>query len=332
MSAAAPATPALLQVRGLSVRFPLRGALGRRAGIVHAVEDVDLDVAAGEIVALVGESGSGKTTLGRAVLGLLEPTEGEVIVAGRRAGSTGEDARALRRLAQPVFQDPYSSLDPRWPVRRTIREPLDAQGIGSPAERDARVRELLEQVGLTEAHADRRPASLSGGQRQRVAIAAALAPRPRLIVADEPVSALDMLVQAQILNLVDDLRRDAELGILFITHDLGVVRHIADRVAVMYLGRIVEEGATAEVFAGPRHPYTRALLEAEAVADPARRLTPPRLPGEIPSPVDPPPGCAFHPRCPVAIETCSSVRPEHTRFGPTQRAACHVAARTTTEE
>jgi peptide/nickel transport system ATP-binding protein len=323
---AAPAAP-LVRIDGLEVRFPVRGALGRRRATVHAVDGVDLEIAAGEVVALVGESGSGKTTLGRCVLGLLQPTAGRVALDGVDVRERGRGGHApVHRLVQPVFQDPYSSLDPRWPVQRTIREPLDAQGIGDGTARGARVRELLGEVGLSESVGRRRPRDLSGGQRQRVAIAAALAPRPRLIVADEPVSALDMLVQAQILNLIEGLRAEHGLAILFITHDLAVVRHLADRVAVMYLGRIVEEGPVRQVFDEPRHPYTRALLDANPEPDPGRAFAPPRLPGEIPSPVDPPSGCAFHPRCPLAIEVCARERPGPTAFGPIHRAACHVAA------
>jgi oligopeptide transport system ATP-binding protein len=259
---AAPAAP-LVQIEGLEVRFRVRGALGRQRAAVHAVDGVDLEIAAGEVVALVGESGSGKTTLGRCVLGLLRPTAGRVTLDGVDVRERGRGGHApVHRLVQPVFQDPYSSLDPRWPVHRTIREPLDAQGIGDGPARDARLRELLGEVGLSESVGRRRPRDLSGGQRQRVAIAAALAPRPRLIVADEPVSALDMLVQAQILNLIEGLRAEHGLAILFITHDLAVVRHLADRVAVMYLGRIVEEGPVRQVFDEPRHEYTRTLLAA----------------------------------------------------------------------
>ena len=262
MSGAAP----LLAVEDLAVRFKARG---RRGADVQAVDGVSLEIAPGEVLALVGESGSGKTTLGRCILGLQEPTAGRVLLDGVAVGerpARGEDS--VHALVQPVFQDPYSSLDPRWPVRRTIREPLDAQRLGTPAERDARVDELLDQVGLTRTHADRRPAALSGGQRQRVAIAAALAPRPRLIVADEPVSALDMLVQAQILNLLDDLRRELGIALLFISHDLGVVRHVADRAAVMYRGRVVEQGPASEVLERPEHEYTRALLDAHPTVPP----------------------------------------------------------------
>jgi ABC-type glutathione transport system ATPase component len=263
----------LLSVEGLGVRFA-GGGLGRRREPVRAVDGVDLEMRAGEIVALVGESGSGKTTLGRCVLGLLEPSDGRVVLEGRDVRERRRGAEAVHRVAQPVFQDPYSSLDPRWPVERTVREPLDAQGIGTPPDRARRVRELLDEVGLSEAVARRRPRDLSGGQRQRVAIAAALAPDPRLIVADEPVSSLDMLVQAQILNLLDRLRIERGLGLLFITHDLGVVRHLADRVAVMYRGRVVEEGPVDAVFAAPRDAYTRTLLDADLRLEPARRADP----------------------------------------------------------
>jgi ABC-type glutathione transport system ATPase component len=256
MTAGAP----LLAVEDLEVLFAPRG---RRGPTVQAVAGVSLTVQAGEVLAVVGESGSGKTTLGRSILGLQVPTAGRVLLDGidvTERPARGE--QSVHGLVQPVFQDPYSSLDPRWPVRRTIREPLDAQKLGTPAERDARVAELLEQVGLSAAHGDRLPAELSGGQRQRVAIAAALAPRPRLIVADEPVSALDMLVQAQILNLLDDLRRELGIALLFISHDLGVVRHVADRAAVMYRGAIVEQGSADTVLEHPEHAYTKALLAA----------------------------------------------------------------------
>jgi peptide/nickel transport system ATP-binding protein/oligopeptide transport system ATP-binding protein len=311
----------LLELSGVEVRFRVR------RGELVAVDGVDLSVRPGEVVALVGESGSGKTTLGRCVLGLQRPTAGRVVLEGEPV-----DPRSAPALVQPIFQDPYSSLDPRWPVGRSIREPLDAQGIGTPAEREARVAELLEQVGLEAGMARRRPRELSGGQRQRVAIAAALAPRPRLIVADEAVSALDMLVQAQILNLLADLRAQLGVSLLFITHDLAVVRHIADRVAVMYLGRIVEEGETEQVFADPRHPYTRTLLEAHPEPDPTRRGRLQRVAGEIPNPIDPPPGCTFHPRCPLAEEVCTTVRPAATAFSPAHQAACHVAARAIHQE
>jgi len=306
-------TTPLLSIEELEVTFRTRGRS------LQAVAGVDLQVAAGEVLALVGESGSGKTTLGRCVLGLQAPTSGRVTVDG----STRTADR--HQLVQPVFQDPYSSLDPRWSARRTIRESLDAQRIGTPAHREQRVDQLLAEVGLQAQLGGRLPRELSGGQRQRVAIAAALAPEPRLIVADEPVSALDMLVQAQILNLVDRLRAERGLAILFITHDLAVVGHLADRVAVMYLGRIVESGTVGEVFSAPRHPYTRALLDAHPPADPTRAYHPPQLPGEIPDPANPPAGCAFHPRCPIGVDRCAVERPEFRELGGHRAAACHLA-------
>jgi oligopeptide/dipeptide ABC transporter ATP-binding protein len=316
----------ILEVRGLVKHFSADRGLFGRGAVVHAVDGVDLEVRPGEVLALVGESGSGKSTLARCVLRLIEPTEGRVVF-------DGEDVTALKRRmlsrfrqrVQPVFQDPYSSLDPRWRVGRSIREALDAYGIGTPTERVARVTALLELVGLDPSLAERHPHELSGGQRQRVGIAAALAPKPDLIVADEPVSALDVSVQAQVLNLLARLQRDLGLAILFVAHDLAVVEHISHRVAVMYLGRIVETGSMEQVFRDPRHPYTQALLAAIPQPDPDVRLTVPRFAGEIPSPIEPPAGCRFHTRCPVAIDICRSVDPESTRFAPGHVAACHVA-------
>jgi oligopeptide/dipeptide ABC transporter ATP-binding protein len=317
----------LLEARGIVKRFPIRKGWFGKAGAVHAVEGVDISVRKGEVVSLVGESGSGKSTLGRCLTGMTKPTSGQILFEGNDISlSSKEAARAFRRRVQPVFQDPRASLDPLWTIERTIREPLDAYRIGTPPSRQERVRELMDLVGLQAGLAGRQPRNLSGGQQQRVAIAAALALEPELLVADEPVSALDVSVQAQILNLLADLRERLGLALLFIAHDLSVVEHISDRVAVMYLGRVVESGTVDEVFGAPHHPYTKALMDAIPRPDPRRRMSATRLVGEIPSPVDPPSGCRFHPRCPVAIDVCSTEDPHDTDFGAGHLAACHVVA------
>jgi oligopeptide/dipeptide ABC transporter ATP-binding protein len=317
----------ILRVRGLVKRFHAGGMRGR--SVVHAVEGVDLDVGRAEVLALVGESGSGKSTLARCVLRLVDVTSGSVVFEGDDVThAVGTRLTRFRTAVQPVFQDPYSALDPRWTIGRSIREALDAFGIGSEDDRRARVAQLLDRVGLPASVAGRHPHELSGGQRQRVGIAAALAPNPRLIVADEPVSALDVSVQAQVLNLMAELQADLGLSILFVAHDLAVVRHISHRVAVMYLGRVVETGPTETVFRDPRHPYTQALIDAIPHPDPGLALEIAKLRGEIPSPIDPPAGCRFHTRCPVAIERCSHDDPEMTEFGGGHAAACHVAAAT----
>ena len=316
----------LLEIRGLVKHFPVEQHLFGRGRMLRAVDGVDIEVGAGEVLALVGESGSGKSTLARCILRLLDPTAGSIVFDGQDVTHLPtRRLAAFRQQVQPVFQDPFSSLDPRWRVRRSVREALDAYGIGSPAERDARVFDLLDRVGLDPAFADRRPHELSGGQRQRIGIAAALAPNPRLIVADEPVSALDVSVQAQVLNLLADLQRDLGLAVLVVAHDLAVVEHISHRVAVMYLGKIVETGPTPSVFGDPQHPYTKALLQAIPIPDPARRQREAPLTGEIPSPVAPPSGCRFHTRCPIAIDRCSVVDPELSDFGDDHSAACLVA-------
>ena len=312
---------ALVQAEGVSKRFRVGGVGARRD--LHAVVDVDLGVRSGEILALVGESGSGKTTLGRCLLGLSRPSTGRILFDGEDVASLGSDGlQRFRRRAQPVFQNPYSSLDPRWSAGRTIRESLDAFRIGSRDDRRVRVLEVAAAVRLTERQLDAKPHELSGGQRQRVAIAAALAPRPDLIVADEPVSALDVLVQAQILNLIAELQREYRLTIVFITHDLAVVEHLADSVAVMYLGRIVEAGPAAAVLQRPAHPYTQALIRS--VPQVAERRETQRLAGEIPSPLAPPAGCAFHTRCPVAIERCATDPPPLRSTEGGRVAACHL--------
>jgi peptide/nickel transport system ATP-binding protein len=277
---------------------------------VKAVDGVSFDLRRGEVLGIVGESGSGKTTLGRTILGLQPLTAGRVILDGidvAQRPARGE--QSVHALVQPVFQDPYSSLDPRWPVRRTIREPLDAQRQGTPGERDARVAELLDQVGLTAAHGDRLPAELSGGQRQRVAIARALVLRPRIVVCDEPTSALDVSVQAQILNLLAELRREFNLTYLFISHNLAVVEHVASDVAVMYLGRFVERQPTETLFSRPEHPYTKALLASVLTPEPGLGVPDVGLGDTLPDPANIPPGCRFHPRCPIAELRCSVETP-----------------------
>ncbi|WP_270937371.1 ABC transporter ATP-binding protein, partial [Falsiroseomonas oryzae] len=298
--------PPLLEVRDLAVRFPVGGGwLGRGRKLVKALDGVSLDVAAGEIVAVVGESGCGKTTLARSILGLVQPSAGSLRFRGAElAGLHGATQLAYRRAVQMVFQDPFASLNPRRTVFGTLAQPLRIHGIVPPGELRAEAVRLLDRVGLSPGAAflDRYPHQFSGGQRQRIGIARALAVRPEVIVADEAVSALDISIRAQILALMRRLRDELGVAWLFITHDLGVVRSVCDRVVVMYLGRVVEEGPTEAIFRRPRHPYTTALINACPVPDPvlARAPRPEPLGGDPPSPVSPPPGCRFHTRCPVA--------------------------------
>jgi len=321
--------PSLLEVRDLAVRFHRRRGLFGAAEIVQAVNGVSFTIAKGETLGLVGESGCGKTTLARAVLRLVEPTSGSVRFDGTDVlALASKPMRALRRRMQIVFQDPWSSLNPRLRVGDAIREGIEIHQLAEGAAADRRVELLLEEVGLTPASGRQYPHEFSGGQRQRIGIARALAVEPDLIVCDEPVSALDVSVQAQVINLLADLQQRRGLSYLFISHDLAVVRHIAPRVAVMYLGRIVEEGPADTIFTAPKHPYTEALLSAVPVPDPKagrRRII---LEGEPPSPVRPPSGCPFHPRCqdPLKDETCRTTRPELRDFGPAHRAACHKAS------
>ncbi len=316
----------LLRVDGLVKTFPVQsGLFGKRT--VSAVAGVSLEVDRGEVLGLVGESGSGKTTLARCVLGLTPIDAGQIVFDGVDVASLrGRQRTEFRRRVQPVFQDPFASLDPRWTVGRSVREALDAFRIGTPSDRDNRVAELLDRVGLRPENADRYPRQLSGGQRQRVGIAAALASGPDLIVADEPVSALDVSVQAQVLNLFADLQSDLGLAVLFVAHDLAVVEHISQRVAVMYLGHIAEVGEASTLFRESRHPYTRALMDAIPYPDPARRLEHTPLQGEIPSPLDPPSGCRFHTRCPLAESTCRTQQPELQSLSPSHQVACWVTA------
>jgi len=303
----------LVSVRRLRKHFPVRrGVFRREVGAIRAVDDLSFDIRRGETLGLVGESGSGKSTTGRVMLALDKATDGEVRFAGNDLATLGEAGlRQLRRQIQFIFQDPYASLNPRMRIGNAIREPLDIHDLGSPRQRDTRVGELLEMVGLDATYARRFPHEFSGGQRQRIGIARALATKPSFIVADEPVSSLDVSIQAQIVNLLDDLKDELGLTYLFIAHDLSMVRHLSDRVAVMYLGRFVETGSCSDVFQSPRHPYTRALIAAMPVASPdriGRRITS-TLRGEIPNPAEPPPGCHFHTRCPFATGDCRTERP-----------------------
>jgi oligopeptide transport system ATP-binding protein len=317
--------PALLEVRDLRKYFPVRsGVLRRPIAAVRAVDGVSFDLAAGETLGIVGESGCGKTTLGRLVLRLIEPTGGTVRFAGSDLGTLGPDAlRRLRREMQLIFQDPFGALNPRMRIGAIVGEGLELHGIAPGAARRARVLGVLERVGLRPDAYERYPHEFSGGQRQRIGIARALALEPRLIVADEPVSALDVSVQAQIINLLQDLQEERGLAYLFIAHDLRVVEHISHRVAIMYLGRIVELAGRRELYANPRHPYTRALLSAIPQLDRAARRDRVRLSGEVPSARQPPAGCAFHPRCAFAEPRCRSVSPP--LAGRDEHAvACHV--------
>jgi peptide/nickel transport system ATP-binding protein/oligopeptide transport system ATP-binding protein len=313
----------LLEVEHLSRQFVARrSAFGRPTAIVHAVEDVSFSLEAGKTLALVGESGCGKSTLGRLVLRLIDPSAGRIRFDGREVtASTERELKALRRNAQLIFQDPYASLNPRMTIAQILAEPLALHDIVPRARRAARVRELLAQVGLDARLARRYPHEFSGGQRQRIAIARALAVEPRLIVCDEPVSALDVSIRAQVLNLLRDLQRRLGLAYIFISHDLAVVKHIADRIAVMNLGRIVEIGTKEALFANPCHPYTRALLSAIPVPRAGAKRERIILRGELPSALDPPGGCPFHTRCAVALPRCETERPQ--LIGGSHAVACH---------
>lgn len=312
----------LLELRSCSVRYPVRTADGARHQ-VQAMTDVSLQIRPGETFGLVGESGCGKSTLARAAMMIRKPDSGSVVFDGVDLTPLGaSQLRRLRSQFQMVFQDPYASLDPRMTVADAISEPLRVHRIGTIKSRRTRVHELLSMVGLPSSVATKRPVAFSGGQRQRIGIARALALRPKLLVADEPVSALDVSVQAQILNLLMDLKRDLGIGMLFISHDLSVVEHISDRVGVMYLGRIMEQGNAQEIFMNPAHPYTNALLAAIPQHGQQSGAFV-RLKGEIPSPADPPPGCLFHTRCPAAEVLCSRVTPSTQILTNTHQAACH---------
>jgi oligopeptide transport system ATP-binding protein len=318
---------ALLTASGLQKHFPVRrGLLQRQVGAVQAVDGLDFEVFRGETLSLVGESGCGKTTTGRLLTRLIEPTDGTIVFDGRDISHLPQRAlRPLRRDIQMIFQDPYSSLNPRHTVGTIVGAPFRIQGVEPPGGIRRAVQDLLELVGLSPEHYNRYPHEFSGGQRQRIGIARTLALRPQLIVADEPVSALDVSIQAQVVNLLEDLQDELDLTYVLIAHDLSVVRHVSDRVAVMYLGKIVELGESAAVYTRPMHPYTVALLSAVPVPDTQRRVKRERilLTGDVPSPLNPPPACRFHTRCWKAQEICGIEEPPLVELAPGQRVACH---------
>jgi peptide/nickel transport system ATP-binding protein/oligopeptide transport system ATP-binding protein len=327
MSAIATAGgPPLLEVEDLVKRFEVRkGAFGRVTDYVRAVDGVSFTIGAGETLCLVGESGCGKSTTGKTVLKLLEPTAGTIRLRGKDITGYGrKEMHTVRRDVQIVFQDPYSSINPRMSAGNYVGEPLVVHGIASGKEKERQVTELFQKVGLRPDQMRRYPHEFSGGQRQRLAIARALALNPALIIADEPVSALDVSIQASVINLMMDLQRDLGLSYLFISHDIGVVEHIGHRIAVMYLGEVVELAERKSIFTAPRHPYTAALLSAVPIPDPrARRDRRILLSGDVPSPMNPPPGCRFHTRCPFAQDRCKQEAPEFREMAPGHRCACH---------
>lgn len=321
MTSAAPklSETLLVEVKNLVKHFPVENS----DDVVQAVDDVSFGIIAGETLGLVGESGCGKSTVGRCLLRLHEPTSGEVWFEGKNIiGLGNHEMQGLRREMQIIFQDPYASLNPRLSIRSIVSEPLKIHKIGSKAEQNAKVEDLLEKVGLDPKYADRYPHEFSGGQRQRIGIARALALNPKLIICDEPVSALDVSVQAQVVNLLQDLQDEFGLTYLFISHGLAVVEHISDRVAVMYLGKIVEICDAAELYENPQHPYTKALLSAIPIPDPKHKRDRIVLTGDVPTPINPPSGCRFRTRCPIAIEDCSKIDPELREVTPGHFAAC----------
>jgi oligopeptide transport system ATP-binding protein len=315
----------LLEVNGLKKYFPITGGIfGRKKGEVKAVDDVSFYVKKGETLGIVGESGCGKSTTGRLLMRLIEASDGRILFEDKEITSMSKnELRKMRRDIQMVFQDPYASLNPRHSIQQILEEPLIVHGIGNKEERKKRVQEMLEVVGLSNYHAKRYPHQFSGGQRQRIGIAKALMTKPKLIIADEPVSALDVSIQAQVLNLMKDIQTEFQLTYIFIAHDLGVVRHISDRVGVMYLGRLIELSDSEELYENPLHPYTKALLSAVPIPDPDIKRETILIEGELPSPANPPSGCAFHTRCSQSMEICKTTRPLELNLNG-HSVACHL--------
>ena len=316
----------LLVVRGLKQYYPVKGGMGKEPSYVKAVDNVDFEVRRGEVFGIVGESGCGKSTLGKSICKLIEPTEGSIVLDGEEISKyTPKQMRPIRKKVQMVFQDPYASLNPRMSVRDIVAEPLIIHGLTKTREEtDQKVVELLRRVGLDDYHANRYPHEFSGGQRQRVGIARALAVQPQLIIADEPVSALDVSIQSQVLNLMNQLKRDMNLTYIFVAHDLSVVEHISDRVGVMYLGNFVEEGDKYSLYQNPLHPYTQALLSAVPIPDPKAKKERIILEGNIPSALNPPAGCKFHTRCPKCMERCKTEAPQKYQVGDDHFVYCHL--------
>ncbi|MBD1370889.1 dipeptide ABC transporter ATP-binding protein [Hazenella sp. IB182357] len=317
---------ALLTVKNLSKHFPIKGGVFRRTvGQVKAVDNISFSVNKGETFGLVGESGCGKSTTGRTLIRLLEPTAGEVLFEGKDiARLARKEMQAVRRDLQMVFQDPYASLNPQMTVGELIEEPMKVHGLYNKQERQKRVKKMMDLVGLNAQYITRYPHEFSGGQRQRIGIARALSLEPKLIIADEPVSALDVSIQSQVVNLMDDLQKELDLTYIFIAHDLSVIKHISDRVGVMYLGRMAEIAPKQKIYDQPLHPYTKALLSAVPVPDPKVKKERIILSGDVPSPSNPPSGCAFHPRCPKAFARCKTERPQLLDIGEEHFVACHL--------